>query len=394
MAQYDVEWLKPDHTSTISFDGTSYADTNYQHTADSGTIEFWLYPRDSSFTFGAHNDAIGGSDRLYIRHDFALGVGSDFTSDPFSPPLNQWSHVVVKFSGGVASLYIDERAGAGYEEVSTLTYTWTDSTGNLYLGAYHRSGATGNTNCSMWNLRVWDIDRPLSEVEAERSAILSGVETGLTAYYPLDDGAGTTAENKVGTDADLLNGAGWEAIVAAYPPSTLVFGIEDTYYDLTDLDSDTSYDWRVRVDDDGTKGDWSAWQTFSTLGIVYDVEYRPVGGTTSLVTSISNTFYDLTALNPNTDYEWRVRADDGVNKGSWSGWVQFTTLTDTTDVIINLLQGLSFGVGKSLSATTGGTSSLIAGQGFGIGQGLLVVASSDVGVPGVPLWARGRLTHA
>jgi hypothetical protein len=41
------------------------------------------------------------------------------------------------------------------------------------------------------------------------------------------------------------------------------------YYDLSGLSSCTSYEWRVRADDAGTKSDWSAWTTaFQTALVV------------------------------------------------------------------------------------------------------------------------------
>jgi hypothetical protein len=37
-------------------------------------------------------------------------------------------------------------------------------------------------------------------------------------------------------------------------------GITDEFYDVSDLDPDTDYEWRVRV----TDGDWTDWELFQT----------------------------------------------------------------------------------------------------------------------------------
>ena len=57
----------------------------------------------------------------------------------------------------------------------------------------------------------------------------------------------------------------------------------------------------------------------------YNVEWRPVGGSTTSVTGITDLFYDLTGLTAETDYEFRVQEDDGTNVSGWSDWTGFTT---------------------------------------------------------------------
>lgn len=47
--------------------------------------------------------------------------------------------------------------------------------------------------------------------------------------------------------------------------------------------------------------------------------------TPTVVNGITDEFYDVAGLDPETEYEFRVKEDDGVNQSEWSDWYQFTT---------------------------------------------------------------------
>ena len=60
--------------------------------------------------------------------------------------------------------------------------------------------------------------------------------------------------------------------------------------------------------------------------MLYNLQYRDVETeTTTTVTGIDALFYDVTGLNQNTDYEFRVQENDGTSTSAYSEWVEFKT---------------------------------------------------------------------
>ncbi|WP_439151827.1 GEVED domain-containing protein [Winogradskyella sp.] len=66
------------------------------------------------------------------------------------------------------------------------------------------------------------------------------------------------------------------------------------------------------------------WST--TAGATFDLRYREVGsGTWIVINDIDTTTYDLTGLNPETDYEYEVRSLCGTNSSVYSTTDNFST---------------------------------------------------------------------
>lgn len=63
---------------------------------------------------------------------------------------------------------------------------------------------------------------------------------------------------------------------------------------------------------------------------VYDLEWRKKGSETltGSVNDVFDSFYDVSDLDSNTTYEWRVRAKIGGEIYPWSEWEEFTTISD------------------------------------------------------------------
>ena len=82
----------------------------------------------------------------------------------------------------------------------------------------------------------------------------------------------------------------------------------------------------------------------------YNVEWRPVGGSTTSVTGITDLFYDLTGLTAETDYEFRVQEDDGTNVSGFTDWTGFTTAAAATSVTMTISESTTAADSQSAQA--------------------------------------------
>lgn len=109
-------------------------------------------------------------------------------------PIRQWTHIAGTLSAGVMTLYVNGAASAtattaGKPEQNTLAFG---------LGGYIGSDGKpccGGATIAMAQASVWNRGLPAAEIAADRGRYLTGSENGLAAYWPLDDGSGTTARD-------------------------------------------------------------------------------------------------------------------------------------------------------------------------------------------------------
>ena len=124
------------------------------------------------------------------------------------------------------------------------------------------------------------------------------------------------------------------------------------FYQLTNLTTDTPYDWQVRpVCAGGTTADYSLIGFFRTVcntpgglrtsnvtalsatvswdfipGVQYEIRYRTGVGTYTTISPITGSVYSLTGLTDNTTYEWQVKAMcNGGGSSDYAGALFFTT---------------------------------------------------------------------
>jgi len=140
-----------------------------------------------------------------------------------------------------------------------------------------------------------------------------------------------------------------------------VQGLSDTTYQVIELDRDTQYFWRVRAQNAGGISDWSETRTFTTIvhppprpslsspesgtqNVALDptLSWKQVTEAESYsvqvatqadfattvidVESITDTSYQVTDLSAETQYFWRVSAENVGGISSWSDVWTFTTI--------------------------------------------------------------------
>lgn len=161
--------------------------------ANSWTTEIW---RGSIFT----NDS-PGPDRGYAfrcgdngKLSFVMAVDNAW-NEVFSTSLmnqNQWHHVAAVVANGTMLLYLDG------QEIANATYSGTPSANESAQNIGASTGFGGRFFDGVIDeVRVWNVARSQQEIADNISTEFTGTEAGLVAYFPMNDGSGTTATNLV-----------------------------------------------------------------------------------------------------------------------------------------------------------------------------------------------------
>jgi sugar lactone lactonase YvrE len=193
------------------------ASTNF--TPSAVTFEAWVYPTEAMCnTVLSRGDGSSGA-----TTDFIFDVGYDGTTcgvmkvgffgagawDASASliPLNAWTHVAVTFNGTNKQFFINGVLDATRSRPGTLY----QSGSALFVG---RQGTGCDCNFFQGGLsevRIWNAVRTASQIASDMNVSPNGSQSNLVAYYHLNEGSGTTANDTSGNGhtGTLLNGAGW-----------------------------------------------------------------------------------------------------------------------------------------------------------------------------------------
>jgi hypothetical protein len=158
-----------------------------------------------------------GTLRFDLRDQSSNGMASVFTSDLDPATLQgSWHHVAITYNGqGGATQPTASRSTstASREDSSASTMRRTcameNGTAPLEIG---REGPSWNMyDGGLDDVRMWNVARSASAIQAAMNAELLGTEPGLVAYWRFNEGAGTSVgDDSPGTSVGtLLNGVAW-----------------------------------------------------------------------------------------------------------------------------------------------------------------------------------------
>ncbi len=213
--------------AALSFNGSNnYVQlpaTGFSNFSNGLTFEVWAYPTSVAsyqrfFDFG--NGA--GSDNLLLARS---GTSNDLVFQsyngttagaliyaPNAIQLNTWQHfAVVLQPSGLVTLYKNGVAiGEGYSAVPRNVNRTLN-----YLGHSNWS-SDGYYGGRLDDVRVYNRALSATEIAASLNSTLTGSETGLLAYYPMDEGSGTVINDRTANHLNgTVNGASWVSVTHA-----------------------------------------------------------------------------------------------------------------------------------------------------------------------------------
>ncbi len=219
----------------------------------------------------------------------------------------RWYHVAGVVNAGVRYIYING------ELVKTGTgFALAANTNVMTIGADFVTGGARYFNGQIDEVRVWNTARSQAQIQsAMYSALTPASESNLVAYYGFDENTGTTLTDLKGTNTGSFSGSPtWaESYAMVVPANTTTTNIDGKSFTA-------NWDAPTVGAVDKYLLDVSTSSTFSSFVSGYNA--KDCG---------SNLSQDVTGLNFNTTYYWRVRAEKTSVTGTGGYYGTSNTLT-------------------------------------------------------------------
>ncbi len=222
-----------DGESSLSFDGATRYDTNAGYVQPSAalnltetlTVEAWIKPQGFgpyfrnglSYGYSRVADKYAWTILLHDAGDFGYPEKSmvvdlnypdysytDLATPPNSIKLNEWQHVAMTFDGATKTckIYLNGVAQTLQKYGSDIqAKLWDNAEQPLIIG--NRYDYLRTFDGDIDEVRYWNVVRTEQQIKDNMNKPLTGSETGLVAYYPLNEGSGTTAQEKSGKSPNI-----------------------------------------------------------------------------------------------------------------------------------------------------------------------------------------------
>ncbi|WP_421891879.1 LamG-like jellyroll fold domain-containing protein [Marinoscillum sp.] len=226
----------------------------------------------------------------------------------FQPVVDTWYHIAMTYDGEDVNLYVD-----GVLDATAPIVDGLDSTpgSNVWIGSVEQNATGRDWSGKIDEVRIWDVARSASQINAFKNVELSGSEPDLALYYAFSDGpnASTTTDNStyanVGTLTNMDAASDWvEAThgiakagvldttnptasisssefgttTLATIPITITFSEEVANFDLADI----------------TVGNGTVSNLSTSDDIVFTADITPISGGFVTVDILSDVVTDLT----------------------------------------------------------------------------------------------------
>lgn len=175
------------------------------------TIEAWIKVTDATnntivdkgdynFLFQTHSNGNQGLGLYNKSFGWIYSAGT--------VPTNQWVHVAVTYNNRAVTFYKD----------GVVQGTYTASTNSTGDNGVMTIGRQSPTTCacnifdgSMDELRLWNVAKTQTEIQASMNSTVPANSTGLAAYYKFDEGAGSAVADATANanNGTVVNTASW-----------------------------------------------------------------------------------------------------------------------------------------------------------------------------------------
>ncbi|MBC2580009.1 LamG domain-containing protein [Clostridium sp. DJ247] len=210
-----------DINNALSFNGTSsYVDLNTTNLSltNALTVECWS---KNIGTIGTISTIVGRLNTAWTSAstgDFCLlynganinvnlstsSILEQTKSVPFTNS-NDWNHFAFTYNGSSLNIYINGILANTF----ALTGTINASTNKVFIGKRQYSTDPKYLNGYVDEVRIWNIARTQSEIQANYNKRIFGNPTGLIGYWKLDEGTGTTTVNSINSNNATINNCTW-----------------------------------------------------------------------------------------------------------------------------------------------------------------------------------------
>lgn len=199
-----------DHSVSVRLNGDNdYITTEFEKnlSGKSLTAEMWVMPEDAgrAGTFFLHGQGdnvfeigMDGQGCMKIR----LGKNT-YTSEPVEFKQGTWSHVMVSYNA-------DENTLTAYKDFDTVVLNEVnvplyEGIGVFQFGRDSEGGS--HYKGSMHDFRLWDAAVSINKIKENSLKVLSGLESSLMLYYPMNEGRGNELTDKARGNTAVLNGS-------------------------------------------------------------------------------------------------------------------------------------------------------------------------------------------
>ncbi len=196
-AQTSTQIAVGQRNASLQFDGGSFATLPFGRsvTADAVTLEAWVKADTEGGTVATLGAGVLGFEVVPAENALRLRVGATTTNVTATNLVGIWKHIAVVYSAtdGVAVLYLNG------VPLPSLAVSGPITANGITIGAGMRG--------KIADVRFWGVARNAVDLAATMNRRLSGTETGLIGYWPIDEGSGQVLNNLVSGGADGTLGA-------------------------------------------------------------------------------------------------------------------------------------------------------------------------------------------
>jgi uncharacterized protein len=173
------------------------------------TVSGWVNPHqltNKATSYGTRNVFFARSSERY-SDNFEFGISETGNLDVYIDEnvskniktfgqgeltIEQWHFFAIIFNSGQLTIYLDDREYNDSLRGSSLN----KATSSITLGATLHKQVYFKGQLA--NISVWNYPCTQAQIQTHRCGLIVGDESGLVAYWKLDDGQGTTVKNQTG----------------------------------------------------------------------------------------------------------------------------------------------------------------------------------------------------